>query len=223
MAKKNYGSLYYSALFFEKLLSKQIANNQDAIDSFKIGIYLLKELDTLQRTNYLVTYSFATDSLRVYYKGLIELHIQARKHRVILWIPPVFNSDIAHAVIEQPDLFKPEIKPNISWIFSEPAAIWLIQHLKKIWEIPVIPKQQSEYSHPRHIPGEVRQAVLTEFLNSGRMCPGVAGLSKPHKVSSNMRIEFDHILPYSLGGSNTLQNVQILCSECNSLKRATAN
>ena len=115
------------------------------------------------------------------------------------------------------------MEPNISWIFSEQAAIWFIQHLKKVWEISVSPKQESEYSHPRHISGEVRQAVLTEFLNSGRWCPGVAGLSKRHKVSSSMRIEFDHILPYSLGGSNALQNIQILCSECNSLKRATAN
>ena len=51
MAKKNYGSLHYSALFFEKLLSKKIKNNQDAIKSFKIGIYLFKELDKLQ-TNF---------------------------------------------------------------------------------------------------------------------------------------------------------------------------
>ena len=223
IVKKNYGQLHYSALFFEKLLSKKIRNSQEAIQSINIGIYLLKELDALQRTNLLVTYSFGVDSLRLYYQGIIELHIQARKHRVILWIPPVFNSDIAQSIIEKKNFFKPEMEPNISWVFSVKTTTWFIQHLKKVWNIEDNSKQQSEYSHPRHIPGDVRQAILSDFLNSGSWCPGVAGKSKRHRVSSRMQIEFDHILPYSLGGSNTLQNVQILCSECNALKRATAN
>ncbi|MGH9654618.1 MAG: HNH endonuclease [Bryobacteraceae bacterium] len=33
-------------------------------------------------------------------------------------------------------------------------------------------------------------------------------------------LQFDHIVPRSLGGSGTAQNVELLCKECNQKKRA---
>jgi 5-methylcytosine-specific restriction endonuclease McrA len=79
-----------------------------------------------------------------------------------------------------------------------------------------MPKSNKE--HPRYISGDIRQFVLSEFENNGRMCNGVKGKTKSHKLAKNTPIEFDHILPYSKGGSNSYQNIQILCEECNRLK-----
>lgn len=38
------------------------------------------------------------------------------------------------------------------------------------------------------------------------------------KCESNERLEFDHIIPFSKGGTNTYRNVQILCEKCNRSK-----
>ncbi|MGG5505071.1 HNH endonuclease [Myroides odoratimimus] len=38
------------------------------------------------------------------------------------------------------------------------------------------------------------------------------------KCGSKNRLEFDHIIPYSEGGSNTYRNIQLLCENCNRVK-----
>ena len=38
---------------------------------------------------------------------------------------------------------------------------------------------------------------------------------------SQRKLEFDHIIPVSLGGSNTARNIQLLCETCNRKKGAS--
>lgn len=224
--KKGFGLLHYSALFFEKIMSARSDEPESSLSAMRVAVSLLKGLDELQATNPLVTYSFATDALRVYYRGRMEFHIVAKKHRVVIqaWSGQLDDDcQLVANIMNRPDLFKQEMKPNIQWIFSKEAASWFVDYLTETWKLSEGADAPAEFSHSRHIPGDIRQVILSEFLSSGQWCPGVSGLTKRHKIGSEARIEFDHILPYSLGGSNNFHNVQILCSNCNSLKRATAN
>ena len=39
------------------------------------------------------------------------------------------------------------------------------------------------------------------------------------KCGSREKLEYDHIIPISKGGSNTARNIELLCEKCNRTKR----
>ena len=68
---------------------------------------------------------------------------------------------------------------------------------------------RTNYSHKReHIPQNVKDKVWNRDRGLCVEC------------GSNEKLEFDHIIPHSKGGSNTYRNIQLLCEPCNRRKSA---
>jgi flagellar biosynthesis GTPase FlhF len=71
-----------------------------------------------------------------------------------------------------------------------------------------IREEQSEARKNRIIPPQVKQNV---WQRDGGRCV---------ECGSKEKLEYDHIIPVSKGGSNTERNVQLLCEHCNRTKHA---
>jgi 5-methylcytosine-specific restriction endonuclease McrA len=72
---------------------------------------------------------------------------------------------------------------------------------------PAIPDPVGE-RHRRIIPQDVKIAVSAR--DNGRC----------RKCGSSEKLHFDHVIPVSRGGANTVANIQLLCGACNRAKGA---
>ncbi len=61
----------------------------------------------------------------------------------------------------------------------------------------------SDFERSRHIPAKIRYEV---YRRDGGKCV---------TCGSSDNIQFDHVLPFSKGGAHTLENLQLLCQNCN--------
>lgn len=68
-------------------------------------------------------------------------------------------------------------------------------------------EETNQANRSRHISESVRHEVWRR--DQGRCC----------QCGSQENLEFDHIIPFSKGGSNTARNIQLLCEVCNAKKR----
>ena len=59
----------------------------------------------------------------------------------------------------------------------------------------------------RSIPQDVKIAVAVRDQGLCQHCGTSAG-----------PMEYDHVIPYSVGGDNSVENIQLLCRRCNAAK-----
>jgi hypothetical protein len=97
----------------------------------------------------------------------------------------------------------------IPWWLLVIFCWWLIKRKPKK-TVPVAnqnypPQPLGEYNS-RHISQDTKIAVAARDGNACRNCGSMTDL------------QFDHVIPWSRGGSNNAQNIQILCGRCNRRK-----
>lgn len=104
---------------------------------------------------------------------------------------------------------------EIATSVSRGAGAYLVERPREVEAILVGVVRRHKYqlsanyssSRSRHIPDAVRRQV---WQRDGGRCV---------RCQADDYLEFDHIIPFSRGGANTVANVQVLCRRCNSLKR----
>jgi 5-methylcytosine-specific restriction endonuclease McrA len=223
MANK-YGSLYKAVEFIGRLIPKKSKVTTASQKYINLVIYFLMELDNIQAKNWSVTLSIhAADGLYLFYNLQQQFFLKPTQKYLLLHI--FEENDLLKAINSGEKLFqnaeKKEYALGLWKIKSEKELEWLLAYIKKVY-FPTNESKKNDNRHSRNIPGYVRQAVLEEYENNGRYCNGVQGKTPRHRVDRDSPIEYDHILPYSRGGSSAFNNVQILCLECNRIKSATA-
>jgi hypothetical protein len=82
----------------------------------------------------------------------------------------------------------------------------VINTLVRICKRQMLIPQSSERPH-RHIPQNVKNEVYQRDQGKCVQC------------GKNEYLEFDHVIPFSKGGANMVNNLQLLCRKCNLLKR----
>lgn len=166
------------------------------------------------------------EQLSIYYKAVVNNATVLRKYdsvRLKQWggeIAPIMSllegAGINEEEIEKHVLgeMRKEGYKHKHWFIKERILVeidYMLDFLDIMIEPDFMPIEDSVDSAgepDRHIPSEVKLSVWRR--DSGKCV----------KCGSRERLEYDHIIPVSKGGSNTERNVQLLCEKCNREKAA---
>ena len=121
----------------------------------------------------------------------------------------VFNGLSCYCNIKEEER-KADEKKLFAEIKQEEAKRLRLERLKKKARQELLEedfKNIPEDERIRHIPEDVKELV---WRRDGGKCI---------ECGNKERLEFDHIIPFSKGGSNTARNIQLLCERCNRSKK----
>ena len=139
---------------------------------------------------------FKKDKIQLRYNQLIK-----EKQQNILKNVSNINSDLLSKVKKNKDDNETVIE------FIENAI------LKSLPKEVLTQEELKEINRRRNIKDTTRYSVL-ERAGFKCQCCGI----KPLK-NNDVILHIDHIIPYSLGGSDNIDNLQVLCDKCNISKR----
>lgn len=139
---------------------------------------------------------FKKDKIQLRYNQLIK-----EKQQNILKNVSNINSDLLSKV----EKYKGDNETVIEFIEN---AI-----LKSLPKEVLTQEELKEINRRRNIKDTTRYSVL-ERAGFKCQCCGI----KPLK-NNDVILHIDHIIPYSLGGSDNIDNLQVLCNKCNISKR----
>ena len=145
-----------------------------------------------------------TRACRLFKSGKIQLRYNQlikEKQQNILKNVSSINSDLLSKV----EKYKDDNETVIEFIEN---AI-----LKSLPKEALSQEELKEINRRRNIKDTTRYSVL-ERAGFKCQCCGI----KPLK-NNDVILHIDHIIPYSLGGSDNIDNLQVLCDKCNISKR----
>ena len=222
------GRIYALADFADRLLPMR--GYVDPVHARKVLAGLKRLAEVEERNPFVTLNATITAGVWVFYRGQRWLLINPGQKFLRVEAAYHANCDIRDAIVSY---FEPAVRAGtIEKTAREDYHQWRIngEALELLWQfVEGLEGPRAEEmvvskgsGHPRYFPGEVREFALAAFEADGRKCPGIEGKSRPHKVTRDDRIEFDHILPHARGGPSTASNIQVLCMACNRIKSATA-
>lgn len=144
-------------------------------------------------------------SMREMFDKIIEFQNRLKVSNYIDNDNHLYKTSSVRIELETGKLFKKEVskidpdeqffKPFMNKIFFTNAFLFKTNEANFLSE--------HSRSSGRHIPSAVRKKV---WERDGGRCIN---------CGSKENLHYDHIIPYSKGGSNTEKNIQLLCQECN--------
>ena len=206
--------IYYRLFFAVKTkpLSEKKTKNSYKKEFWYIS-YLPEEEAKLFYISQFSYYFFLNDP-KTSYCGDEEI-LNSYKEKLIEGKLEYLSTVIASLVIEENGVYKKELIEGKTKVFERlmpiTRALTVYKYFTGIEYADLFENNSNEEDSEileRRIPKHIRDSVWRRAQGKCEIC------------SSQIKLEFDHIIPFSKGGSNTYRNIQLLCEKCNRSKSA---